>query len=86
MSRAQLAASSHCTHVCRVAIPIEKFFQKPEQDIEDWYELGKNDFASDIGTVSSQSCWSLLLIASVPCFFASAMLVTVTCSASSATR
>lgn len=34
----------------RVAIPIERFFRQPEQDIEDWYELGRNDFASDIGT------------------------------------
>lgn len=49
---AQLAASQRCTPVCRVAIPIEKFYKKAEQDIEDWYELGKNDFASDIGTVS----------------------------------
>lgn len=38
--------------VCRVAIPVKRFHDKPEQDIEDWYELGKNDFASDIGTVS----------------------------------
>ena len=38
--------------ICRVAIPIERFYNKAEQDIEDWYELGKNDFASDIGTVS----------------------------------
>lgn len=39
--------------VCRVAIPIERFYRKAEEDIEDWYELGRNDFASDIGTVST---------------------------------
>lgn len=32
---------------------MKKFHDKPEQDIEDWYELGKNDFASDLGTVST---------------------------------
>lgn len=39
--------------VCRVAIPVKRFHDRPEEDIEDWYELGKNDFASELGTVSS---------------------------------
>ena len=46
------AANVRCA-TCRVAIPVKKFHDKPEQDIEDWYELGKNDFASDLGTVST---------------------------------
>ena len=50
---------------CRVAIPIEKFYNKAEQEIEDWYELGKNDFASDIGTVSPLSALCLLHAAAV---------------------
>ena len=37
---------------CRVAIPINRFHKSAEQDVEDWYELGKNDFAADAGTVS----------------------------------
>ena len=35
-----------------MAIPISKFHKAAEQDVEDWYELGKNDFAADAGTVS----------------------------------
>ena len=38
--------------VYRVAIPIKRFHDRPEEDIEEWYELGKNDFASELGTVS----------------------------------
>lgn len=36
---------------CRCAIPLSRFSKKPEQEIEEWYELGKNDFATDSGTV-----------------------------------
>lgn len=38
---------------CRVAIPVKRFHDRPEEDIEEWYELGKNDFASELGTVSA---------------------------------
>ncbi len=38
---------------CRCAIPLKRFSKKPEQEIEDWYELGKNDFATDSGTVGA---------------------------------
>lgn len=34
----------------RCAIPLSRFSKKPEQEIEEWYELGKNDFATDSGT------------------------------------
>ena len=37
---------------CRCAIPINRFHKKPEQEIEEWYELRKNDFAADSGCVS----------------------------------
>ncbi len=36
-------------------MPLNRFSKKPEQEIEDWYELGKNDFATDSGTVGG-SC------------------------------
>ena len=54
---------------CRVAIPINKFNKAAEQDVEDWYELGKNDFAAEAGTVSTvQACINLRAMLGIAAF------------------
>ena len=70
-AHAHLSISSIVQHkllYCRCAIPLNRFSKKPEQEIEEWYELGKNDFATESGTVGA-SCndGACLLVATCRC-------------------
>lgn len=41
------------TFMGRAAIPIRPFADRPGETVEDWYDLGKGEWANEDGTVRS---------------------------------
>ncbi len=40
------------TLMARAAIPIEKYAKHPEQEFDEWHDMGKGDFINEDGCVS----------------------------------
>lgn len=43
------------TFMGRVAIPVRPYYDKKGESVREWFELGKQEWANEDGTVSCQS-------------------------------
>jgi hypothetical protein len=63
----------------RTAIPLRQFADRPGETVEDWYDLGKGEWANEDGTVRARPLACLLPSARLRVHAVSACLVHSRC-------